>query len=424
MKFKFEIVFIMLIILRYFDCHLSDASELDSISVQNNIHQSTVTVFCNAVPVYMIFALHQPERIVIDFLQISKIKENIFPILFDGNNLIKRIRISTPIHYHSVRIVCDLHYQSNIQSIAQKKIGKNYSIILTLSKQVLIKSNVFEDNSYSIEALNEKTYVNLSQKDQYVKKQAIKKRNHLNQNKNFVTVQSPIVVAIDAGHGGYDPGATGYRGIYEKDITFSIATKLKKLLESDSMFRAVMIRDGDYFLSVMDRSDLARKRGANILISIHADSSVNSKVRGASVWVLSNRRAQSEMMNWLQCKEKHSELLGGLGDVLANYPSDPYFNHVVLDLQFVYAQREGYNIAVQMLDQLKNVSFLHKHAPEYSNFGVLKSPDITSVLVETGFISNIQESYLLINNKYQEKIAQALYRGIKAYFSMHYEKQL
>lgn len=411
--------------LQFFYCDSVIASILNSISIKNNANQSIVTICCNIIPSYTIFSLQKPERIVIDLFNISKIQKHIFPIKFDNCNLIQRIRIGTSVHIKSIRIVCDLHYVSNIQTITQKKIGKNYCIILFVAKSMISISDYNNQNLSSITVENQKKCIVLNKKDKYFLNQ-IKTRNINTKQRNYdhIKIKCPIIVAIDAGHGGHDPGATGCHGIYEKNITFEIASRLKKLLDIDPIFKAVMIRNGDYFLSVMERSDLARKNKANILVSIHADSALNPKVKGASVWILSNTRAKVEMMYWLQCREKYAELLGGLGDILTNYKIDPYFNHLVLDLQFGYAQRESYNIATHMLNQLKNVSSLHKNAPEYSNFGVLRSPDIASVLVETGFISNIQEENLLITHRYQEKIAQALYKGLRSYLLIHNKKYL
>ncbi len=156
------------------------------------------------------------------------------------------------------------------------------------------------------------------------------------------------------------------------------------------MFKGVLTRDGDYFISVMGRSDVARKQNANFLVSIHADAAPNRSATGASVWVLSNRRANSEMASWLEQHEKQSELLGGAGDVLANSQSDP-LSQAVLDLQFGHSQRVGYDVATSMISQLQRIGEIHKRRPEHASLGVLRSPDIPSVLVETGFISNNSE---------------------------------
>ncbi|EAO1955410.1 N-acetylmuramoyl-L-alanine amidase AmiB, partial [Salmonella enterica] len=228
-----------------------------------------------------------------------------------------------------------------------------------------------------------------------------------------------VVIAIDAGHGGQDPGAIGPGGTREKNVTIAIARKLRTLLNNDPMFKGVLTRDGDYFISVMGRSDVARKQNANFLVSIHADAAPNRDATGASVWVLSNRRANSEMANWLEQHEKQSELLGGAGDVLANSQSDPYLSQAVLDLQFGHSQRVGYDVATNVLSQLDGVGALHKRRPEHASLGVLRSPDIPSILVETGFISNHGEERLLASDRYQQQIADAIYRGLRKYFAAH-----
>jgi len=420
MKLKYEIIFVMTIFSRYLCVEPVIASTLSSISVTNNANQATVALDSVVVPVYMIFSLHNPERIVIDLLKTSKVQKNIFPINFNGTNLVKCIRTNTSLNHQSIRIVLDLTSPSNIGTVTQKQIKEHYSIILTILKKEIF--TIPEVNTRKISPIvHRKIHVNSGQMINN-QKRIIDTRFRKNQNHNKTL--SPIIVAIDAGHGGQDPGATGRHGIYEKNITINIAKKLKTLLDLDPSFKAVMIRDGDYFLSVMERSNLARKREANVLVSIHADSSLNTNVRGASVWVLSNRRAKSEMIHWLQRSEKHAELLGGLGDILTSYHNDPYFNHLVLDLQFGYAQRAGYDIAAHVLHQLKNITPLHKDIPEYSSFGILRSPDIPSILVETGFISNVKDEFLLVSSGYQEKIANALYKGLRAYFIMSQRKLL
>ena len=193
--------------------------------------------------------------------------------------------------------------------------------------------------------------------------------------------------------------------------------KLRTLLNDDPMFKGVLTRDGDYFISVMGRSDVARKQNANFLVSIHADAAPNRSATGASVWVLSNRRANSEMHSWLEQHEKQSELLGGAGDVLANSQSDPLFKPAVLDLQFGHSQRVGYDVATSMISQLQRIGEIHKRRPEHASLGVLRSPDIPSVLVETGFISNNSEERLLASDDYQQTAGRSHFtKGLRNYF--------
>ena len=226
---------------------------------------------------------------------------------------------------------------------------------------------------------------------------------------------APWIIAIDPGHGGKDPGAVGRNlGIYEKNVTLSIARELKALLDKDPNFSAVLTRNGDYYISVPERSEIARKFKANYLVSIHADSSLNPNQRGASVWVLSNRRANDEMGQWLEDDEKRSELLGGAGKVLS-HNNDKYLDQTVLDLQFGHSQRTGYEIGRNILRRFAKVTTLSRSTPQHASLGVLRSPDIPSVLLETGFLSNAQEEQKLNSPAYRRRIAYMIYEGLVAY---------
>ncbi|MCO6560115.1 MAG: N-acetylmuramoyl-L-alanine amidase [Gilliamella sp.] len=223
-----------------------------------------------------------------------------------------------------------------------------------------------------------------------------------------------VVIAVDAGHGGKDSGAIGKNKLYEKTVTLSIAKKLTKLLNKDPNFKGVLTRSSDNFISVSQRSEIARKNKANLLVSIHADAAPNRNATGASIWVLSTKRADTELGRWLEQDEKQSQLLGGAGDALSD-DHDPHLSQAVLDLQFSYSQRVGYELAKQVLKEMKGITKLHKSAPEHASLGVLRSPDIPSILVEVGFISNEGEERLLSSNTHQDKIAKAIYQGIKNY---------
>ncbi|MGL5738415.1 MAG: LysM peptidoglycan-binding domain-containing protein, partial [Plesiomonas shigelloides] len=175
----------------------------------------------------------------------------------------------------------------------------------------------------------------------------------------------------------------------------------------------------DYFISVGGRSEIARGKDAQLLVSIHADAAPNRSAKGASVWVLSNRRANSEMGRWLEDHEKQSELLGGAGEVLSGNNNDRYLSQTVLDLQFGHSQRVGYDVASRVLREMGRISPLHKRRPEHASLGVLRSPDIPSLLVETGFISNPTEERLLGSSSHQTKVATAIYHGIRSYYRDH-----
>ncbi len=170
--------------------------------------------------------------------------------------------------------------------------------------------------------------------------------------------------------------------------------------------RAVLTRTGDYYVGLNRRTEIARKDKAYILISIHADAFMSPQPRGASVFVLNTRRANTEISRWVENSEKQSELLGGAGEVLAKNASDKNVSQTLLDLQFSHSQNEGYKLASDILGKLGKVARLHRSKPVYASLAVLKSPDIPSVLVETGFISNPSEERLLFKPSHQDKIAR------------------
>lgn len=228
-------------------------------------------------------------------------------------------------------------------------------------------------------------------------------------------VYGKVVVAVDAGHGGKDSGAVGQRKLYEKTVTLAIAKKLTVLINKDPSMKAILTRNNDTFISVFQRSEIAREHKADLLISIHADAAPNKSAKGASVWILSTKRADTELGRWIEKHEKQSELLGGAGDALSGDDSNPYLSQAILDLQFSYSQRVGYGLASAVLKEMQKVVTLHKRIPEHASLGVLRSPDIPSILVEVGFISNLSEETLLKSDAHQNKIAQAIYKGLKNY---------
>jgi len=221
-----------------------------------------------------------------------------------------------------------------------------------------------------------------------------------------------IVVAIDAGHGGEDPGALGPRGTQEKDVALAIARKLESLLQRQKGIKPVMIRSGDYYISLRGRIRKARAYKADLFVSIHADAYNNGKAQGSSVFVLSSKGASSEAARWLADSENNADLIGGVSlddkdDLLAS---------VLLDLSQNATLAASMDVANRILTQLGKVGEVHKNQVEHAGFVVLKSPDIPSILVETGFISNRHEENQLRHQNYQQQIASALNNGLVQYF--------
>ena len=226
-----------------------------------------------------------------------------------------------------------------------------------------------------------------------------------------------VVIAVDAGHGGKDPGAIGKRGTYEKHVTLAVARELAEKINRQPGMRAVMTRTGDYFVDLNARSEIARRHKAQLLISIHADSVDNSTARGASVWILSNKRVDREMDKLLGQQDKHTQLLGGAGKVIAEAEPNPYLAQTILDLSWDNSRSEGYNIGEEVLAQIGRVARLHKAKPVHASLAVLKAPDIPSLLIETGFISNHLEEKQLASRAYQRQIATAIFRGVRGYYA-------
>jgi N-acetylmuramoyl-L-alanine amidase len=395
------------------------AAGMKNINVSNGSTQSTITITFDGKPDYAFFPLHNPERVVIDVKQSGVMKG--LPLNFNGQNIVKRVRSSNAQDAQSQRLVFELTQKVRTNAVTQQ----NQVVFTMTAAGTSAKRAAPIDTVTSTPSPNKAPAPanNGSNPFDGNKLTAVTSGpasdNAPTPRTRGTTSDNQVIVAIDAGHGGQDPGAIGSNGLKEKNVTIAIARKLEAKLNADPMFKPAMTRDGDYFISVMGRSDVARKKGANVLVSIHADAAPNRSATGASVWVLSNRRANSEMGNWLEQHEKQSELLGGAGDMLANTAADPYLSQAVLDLQFGHSQRVGYDVASKVLLQLRHVGKLHKAKPEHASLGVLRSPDIPSLLVETGFISNANEERLLGSSAYQDKIAQAIYSGLRNYFLSH-----
>ena len=224
-----------------------------------------------------------------------------------------------------------------------------------------------------------------------------------------------IIVAIDAGHGGEDPGAIGPKRRREKVVVLAIAREVARLFEADKGFKPTLIRSGDYYISLKGRRDLARKRQADLFVSIHADAFKRKEAHGASVYALSTRGATSTAARYLAQRENAADLVGGVSlsdkdDVLAG---------VLADLSMTSTLDTSLKLGGKVLGRMDNVTKLHKERVEQAGFAVLKSPDIPSILVETGFISNPEESRKLASSSYQKKMARAIHAGIKDWFLAH-----
>lgn len=229
--------------------------------------------------------------------------------------------------------------------------------------------------------------------------------------KTWVRKKGPFIIAIDPGHGGEDPGAVGKRGTKEKDVVLAISRHLKSMIEREPNMRAVLTRNGDYYVALHERVNHARKHRADLFISIHADAFHDMRANGASVFTLSERGASSAAARWIAAKENRSDLIGGVrlsdkNKVLAS---------VLLDLSQTKSKEEGYKAAKYVLTSVGKIEPLHRGMVEHAGFAVLKAPDIPSLLIETGFISNLRGEARLRTSEHQRKVAKSILEGIRRY---------
>lgn len=346
-----------------------------------------VLKFQSVLPVFRVFQLSSPDRVVVDLFQTKKTGRTSFiPVTFEG---ITGIRSGIQNGY-DVRVVVDLT-RFQIPDALQK--GRD--LILTF---VQLPSTPPSSGS-------------VIKKPALVKTKVTPKTTPP---QSVSAVQrTPLIfkVALDAGHGGSDPGAIGPQGLREKNVTLAIAKKLAKLIRRHPRMKAILIRDSDRFVPLRQRMQIARRAEVDLFVSIHADGFTDPKARGASVFTLSSRGASSEFGLWLAQKENRSDLIGGvsLGD------KDEVLASVLLDLSQSATLDASYEMGDVVLRQLKNVTLLHQAQVQQAGFAVLKAPDLPSVLIETGFISNPEWEAKLKTEQFQNELARAIFKGILIY---------
>ncbi|EKE67862.1 N-acetylmuramoyl-L-alanine amidase [Gallaecimonas xiamenensis] len=368
------------------------ANSLDDVRVWPSDDKTRVVLDLAEAPDFSYFLLKSPERLVVDIYKTGqKVK---LPLKVDDSPLISKVRNSTPKDKGSIRLVLELKQatKASLFALAPAE-GNGHRLVIDLGGDGPTGSPKGS-----------------SQASPSVKPPAP------------VPVKAPaqgrdIVVAIDPGHGGHDPGSIGRHKTYEKHVTLAIAKKLQADINKVPGMSAVLTRSTDTFIEVMDRADIARQKKADILVSIHADSVNSAQPRGASVWVLNNSRAKRVIGKWVDEKDRHSELLGGAAEVLEDTKQEQYLAQALLDMSMDHSRSVGQGIGSTILKELGKVTKLHKNRPQPNSLGVLTAPDIPSVLVETGFISNPEEEKLLANGWHQGRLAGALAQALKEYFT-------
>ena len=222
-----------------------------------------------------------------------------------------------------------------------------------------------------------------------------------------------VTITLDPGHGGEDPGAIGRGGSHEKDVTLAVARRLKAKIDAVPNMRAVLTRDGDYFIPLQQRVEKARRVRADLFVSVHADAFIKTTARGSSVFVLSEHGATSSAARWLAKKENAADLIGGVNIGV----KDPYLARTLLDLSQTATINDSLKLGRAVLGELGRINTLHKGQVEQAGFAVLKAPDIPSILIETAFISNPEEEKRLNDEDYQDRMAEAILQGLRRYFS-------
>jgi N-acetylmuramoyl-L-alanine amidase len=368
-------VFLLILTLLQIQPASAKQSEINSLRVWSAPDHVRLVFDANRPVEHKIFTLKDPHRLVLD-LRHTSLTEHL-PDPAKENKIIKRMRTATR-NKDDVRVVFDL-------TGAVKP------------KSFLLKPNREYGHRLVVDIYDHDT---------------VKKKRSAPVKTNKSKGQRDVIIAVDPGHGGEDPGARGRRGTYEKDVVLAIGRHLVKELNQQQGLRAILIRDGDYYLGLRKRIAKAREAQADLFVSIHADAFRDPKVRGSSVYTLSRRGASSEAARWLAERENSADLVGGV----SLEDKDDMLASVLLDLSQIGTLQASSEAAERVLAQLKGLGKTHKRKVQQAGFVVLKSPDIPSMLVETAFISNPDEERRLRDPSHQRRVAKALSKGIVNYF--------
>ncbi|WP_373941804.1 N-acetylmuramoyl-L-alanine amidase [Vibrio chagasii] len=367
---------------------LVSANSLKGLRVWPSPEETRVVIDLKSEVDFSYFTLSSPSRLVVD-LKNTELATKL-PVVVKDSPVLSKVRKSSPPQKGTYRLVFELKKSSKAELFKLSPTpGGQYGhrLVIDLPHGAASKS----------------------------KPTAKPSKPTVSKDINQVKRQKDILIVIDPGHGGEDPGSIGPSRKYEKDATLSISKKLAAQLNAIPGIKTRMTRNADYFVNLNRRVAIARENEAHLLISIHADAFTTPQPRGGSVFVLNTRRANTEISRWIENKEKQSELLGGSGAAFTNNIDDKNVNQTLLDLQFSHSQKEGYKLATAILSEMGKVAKLHNSKPINTSLAVLRSPQIPSVLVETGFISNPTEEKLLFQRSHQDKLARAVTKAVVKY---------
>ncbi|HQN45790.1 MAG: N-acetylmuramoyl-L-alanine amidase [Rugosibacter sp.] len=375
--------------------------------------------------------IKNPERLVVDIegIEFNAVLQSLPSKIIDNDPYIKLIRAGRN-RPGVVRLVIDLKAEIKPQIFSLKPVG-NYGHRLVLDLypahpidplMALLEQSESASTAQPDHAIIAQNTDNNSTKTAIEKfdpaassssNTASNTTTERGSNKNPPSVARLVTIMLDPGHGGEDPGAIGRGGSYEKNVTLSVARRLKEKIDAVPNMRAVLTRDGDFFIPLNQRVQKARKIRADLFVSVHADAFIKPTARGSSVFVLSERGASSSAARWLAKKENEADLIGG-----ASLPvKDPYLARTLLDLSQTATNNDSIKLGQAVLGELGRINTLHKAQVEQAGFAVLKAPDIPSILIETAFISNPEEEKRLNDDAYQDQLAMAILRGLQRYFA-------
>jgi N-acetylmuramoyl-L-alanine amidase len=366
---------IIIWLLAILNSSLSFAAQLNvnAVRIRTNSENTRLVFDTSRIPEHKIFQLKNPDRLVVDF---------------NNAKLVRKLKLPR-------------NSSALITGLRTAKRGKSgLRVVFDLQKNITPKSFVLK----ATKTTSTRLVIDLPNKNTKTKVVKASTRRI-----------KPFIVAVDAGHGGKDPGAHGKHGTLEKKVVFQIAQKLTNIINKTPNMQAFMVRKGDYFISLKERSRIARRKNADLFISIHADAFSSPKASGASVFTLSRRGATSEAARWLASHENAADLIGGVklndkDDILAS---------VLLDLSQSASQNISQLVAKEILANFGRIGKLHSKTVQKAGFRVLKSPDVPSILVETAYISNPAEERRLKSSKYQYKLANAIHKGVLSYAKKH-----
>ncbi|PMM01846.1 N-acetylmuramoyl-L-alanine amidase [Vibrio kanaloae] len=380
-KRLFSTAAMMAAILSLLFSSLSFANSLKGLRVWPSPEETRVVIDLQSEADFSYFTLSSPSRLVVDLKNTNLATQ--LPVVVKDSPILSKVRKSSPPEKNTYRLVFELKRSSEAD---------------------LFKLSPTPGGQYGHRLVIDLPHGAIS-----------KDKSTISKNINQVKRQKDILIVIDPGHGGEDPGSIGPTRKYEKNATLSISRKLAAQLNAVPGITTRLTRNADYFVNLNRRVAIARENEAHLLISIHADAFTTPQPRGGSVFVLNTRRANTEISRWIENKEKQSELLGGSGAAFTSNMYDKNVNQTLLDLQFSHSQKEGYKLAAAILSEMGKVARLHNSKPINTSLAVLRSPQIPSVLVETGFISNPTEEQLLFQRSHQDKLARAVTKAVVKY---------